>query len=74
MKQKKVCEWVERFNEARTDIVEYARSGRPSTDMCTEIKEDHIDHIDQSLLHAIQTRSGAHLSSYSVVTWGSYRG
>jgi hypothetical protein len=50
---------VERFNEARTDIVEYARSGKPFTEMCTEIKEDHIDHIDQFILHVIQSGSGA---------------
>jgi hypothetical protein len=71
---KKNYEWVERFNEARTDIVEDASSGRPSTEICTEIKEDHINHIDQSLLHVIQTGSGAHPSSNSVGTWGSFPG
>jgi hypothetical protein len=65
---------VERFNKARTDIVEDERSGRPSTEMCTEIKEDHIDHIDQSLLHVVQAGSGAHPSSYSMGTWGSFHG
>jgi hypothetical protein len=31
------------FNEARIDIVEDARSWRPSTVICIEIKEDYID-------------------------------